>query len=130
MVLWGHCTKSVFSWQWWYFFFFFKVLSSYHLCSCDVFVQAIGPELTFYNTSKDVGDSQILSNQLLHAQLDAFCRSVLWGLFHALKLLFWSFEVLNDKSLWELVVLVSFCLKLSSACKCECWSHLPILLRY
>lgn len=56
--------------------FFFLVLSSYHLCTCDVFVQAIGPELTFYNTSKDVGDSQLLSNQLLHAQLDAFCRSV------------------------------------------------------
>ncbi|XP_065619172.1 uncharacterized protein LOC112023786 [Quercus suber] len=42
-------------------------------------LQAIGPELTFYNTSKDVGDSQILSNQLLHAQLDAFCRLVLKG---------------------------------------------------
>ncbi|POO03118.1 Vacuolar protein sorting-associated protein [Trema orientale] len=42
-------------------------------------LQAIGPELTFYNTSKDVGNSPILSNQLLHAQLDAFCRLVLKG---------------------------------------------------
>lgn len=40
----------------------------------DIF-QAIGPELTFYNSSKDVGESLNLSNKLLHAQLDAFCRS-------------------------------------------------------
>ncbi|KAK6935059.1 Pleckstrin homology domain [Dillenia turbinata] len=42
-------------------------------------VQAIGPELTFYNTSKDVGDSFVLSNKLLHAQLDAFCKLVMKG---------------------------------------------------
>ncbi|KAK2995313.1 hypothetical protein RJ640_023827 [Escallonia rubra] len=37
-------------------------------------LHAIGPELTFFNTSKDVGESLVLSNKLLHAQLDAFCR--------------------------------------------------------
>jgi len=37
-------------------------------------MQAIGPELTFYNTSKDVGELLNLSNKLLLAQLDAFCR--------------------------------------------------------
>ncbi|KAA8522113.1 hypothetical protein F0562_012573 [Nyssa sinensis] len=42
-------------------------------------LQAIGPELTFYNTAKDVGESLVLSNKLLHAQLDAFCRLVLKG---------------------------------------------------
>ncbi|CAH9120085.1 unnamed protein product [Cuscuta europaea] len=42
-------------------------------------MQAIAPELTFYNTSKDVGDSLALSNKLLHAQLDAFCRVFLKG---------------------------------------------------
>ncbi|XP_037495569.1 uncharacterized protein LOC105636609 isoform X2 [Jatropha curcas] len=41
--------------------------------------QAIGPELTFYNTSKNVGMSPVLSNKLLHAQLDAFARFVLKG---------------------------------------------------
>ncbi|OVA12725.1 Pleckstrin homology domain [Macleaya cordata] len=41
--------------------------------------QAIGPELTFYNTSKDVEESSKLSNKLLHAQLDAFCRLVMKG---------------------------------------------------
>lgn len=40
-------------------------------------LQAIGPELTFYNTSKDVGKSLLLSNKLLHTQLDVFCRLVL-----------------------------------------------------
>ncbi|XP_068635813.1 uncharacterized protein [Aristolochia californica] len=39
-------------------------------------LQAIGPELTFYNISKDVADS-MLSTKLLHAQLDVFCRLVL-----------------------------------------------------
>uniref|UniRef100_A0A2P2MGT2 Uncharacterized protein LOC105636609 n=3 Tax=Rhizophora mucronata TaxID=61149 RepID=A0A2P2MGT2_RHIMU len=38
-------------------------------------LQAIGPELTFYSTSKDAGVSPNLSNKLLHAQLDAFARS-------------------------------------------------------
>ncbi|KAF8380627.1 hypothetical protein HHK36_028116 [Tetracentron sinense] len=42
-------------------------------------LQAIGPELTFYNTSKDVVESLLLSNKVLHAQLDAFCRLVLKG---------------------------------------------------
>lgn len=36
--------------------------------------QAIGPELTFYNTSKDVVKTALLSNKLLHAQLDAYGR--------------------------------------------------------
>ncbi|PPD75818.1 hypothetical protein GOBAR_DD27246 [Gossypium barbadense] len=36
---------------------------------------AIGPELTFYNASKDVGESSVLSNKLLHAQLNAFGRA-------------------------------------------------------
>ncbi|XP_043697676.1 uncharacterized protein LOC122648528 isoform X2 [Telopea speciosissima] len=42
-------------------------------------LQAIGPELTFYNTSKDVGELSTLPNKLLHARLDAFCRLVLKG---------------------------------------------------
>ncbi|XP_075505709.1 uncharacterized protein LOC142542773 isoform X1 [Primulina tabacum] len=41
-------------------------------------LQAIGPELTFYNTSRNAG-SLSLSNKLLHAQLDAFSRVVLKG---------------------------------------------------
>ncbi|KAK9698879.1 hypothetical protein RND81_08G137700 [Saponaria officinalis] len=40
-------------------------------------LQVISPELTFYSTSKDAGESASLSNKLLHAQLDAFCRIVL-----------------------------------------------------
>lgn len=42
--------------------------------TCYTSLQAIGPELTFYTASKDVGDSPILRNKLLHAQLDAFGR--------------------------------------------------------
>ncbi|KAJ4951540.1 hypothetical protein NE237_028372 [Protea cynaroides] len=42
-------------------------------------LQAIGPELTFYNTSKNVGELLTLSNKLLHARLDVFCRLVLKG---------------------------------------------------
>ncbi|KAJ0048722.1 hypothetical protein Pint_15724 [Pistacia integerrima] len=42
-------------------------------------LQAIAPELTFYNTSKDVKESPALSNKLLHAQLDAFSRLVMRG---------------------------------------------------
>ncbi|XP_060207492.1 uncharacterized protein LOC132635217 [Lycium barbarum] len=42
-------------------------------------LKAIGPELTFYDTSKRVGESAALSNKLLHTQLDAFCRVVLKG---------------------------------------------------
>ncbi|KAI3453469.1 hypothetical protein Pfo_010132 [Paulownia fortunei] len=41
-------------------------------------LQAIGPELTFYNKSRNAGQL-ILSNKLLHAQMDAFCRLVLNG---------------------------------------------------
>ncbi|KAI6702353.1 hypothetical protein NL676_011489 [Syzygium grande] len=42
-------------------------------------LQAIGPELTFYSASKEVAESQslVLSNKLLHAQLDVFCRLVM-----------------------------------------------------
>ncbi|GAB2273666.1 hypothetical protein Dimus_008448 [Dionaea muscipula] len=39
-------------------------------------LQAVSPELTFYSTSKSMGN---LSNKLLHAQVDAFCRIVLKG---------------------------------------------------
>ncbi|KAH9610754.1 hypothetical protein KSS87_017342 [Heliosperma pusillum] len=42
-------------------------------------LQVISPELTFYSTSKDAGESISLSNKLLHAQLDAFCRIVMKG---------------------------------------------------
>ncbi|KAI3918587.1 hypothetical protein MKX01_041907, partial [Papaver californicum] len=42
-------------------------------------LQAVGPELTFYNTSKDVEESSKMCNKLLHAQLDAFCRVVMKG---------------------------------------------------
>uniref|UniRef100_A0A6N2K527 PH domain-containing protein n=1 Tax=Salix viminalis TaxID=40686 RepID=A0A6N2K527_SALVM len=42
-------------------------------------LQAISPELTFYNTSKDLGVPSNLSNKLLHAQLDAFARLVMKG---------------------------------------------------
>ncbi|KAJ7944655.1 pleckstrin-likey (PH) domain-containing protein [Quillaja saponaria] len=42
-------------------------------------LQAIGPELAFYNAPKDAGESSVLSNKLLHVQLDAFCRLVLKG---------------------------------------------------
>lgn len=41
--------------------------------------QAIGPELTFYNTSKDARELPMLSNTLLHAQLDIFSRLVMRG---------------------------------------------------
>ncbi|CAN8324888.1 unnamed protein product [Cochlearia groenlandica] len=39
--------------------------------------QAISPELTFYNTSKDVVKTPVLSNKLLHAQLDAYGRVII-----------------------------------------------------
>ncbi|KAK7307747.1 hypothetical protein VNO77_41077 [Canavalia gladiata] len=42
-------------------------------------LQAVGPELTFYNASKDIGGLLNLSNKLLLAQLDAFCRLILKG---------------------------------------------------
>lgn len=43
----------------------------YLLIKCHL--QAIGPELTFYNKSKNAGEVS-LSNKLLHAEMDAFCR--------------------------------------------------------
>ncbi|GJX33564.1 pleckstrin domain superfamily protein [Tanacetum coccineum] len=42
-------------------------------------LQVISPELTFYNSSKYVGESPIFSNKFLHARLDAFCRLVMKG---------------------------------------------------
>lgn len=42
-------------------------------------LQAIGPELTFHNTSKDVGESLALSTKVMHANLDVFCRLVMKG---------------------------------------------------
>lgn len=46
-----------------------------HFCMDVCYIsQAIGPELTFYNSSRDAGDSMVLSTKLLHAQLDVFCR--------------------------------------------------------
>eukprot|EP01018_Ginkgo_biloba_P007916 Gb_35998 [translate_table: standard] len=42
-------------------------------------LQAIGPEFTFYNTSKGNGVLSILSEKLLHAELDIFSRLVLKG---------------------------------------------------
>ncbi|PWA96948.1 pleckstrin (PH) domain superfamily protein [Artemisia annua] len=42
-------------------------------------LQIISPELTFYNSSKYVGESPLFSNKFLHARLDAFCRLVLKG---------------------------------------------------
>ncbi|MFS8029949.1 putative vacuolar protein sorting-associated protein [Helianthus anomalus] len=45
----------------------------------SVELQVISPELTFYNSSKYIGESPIFSNKFLHARLDAFCRLVLKG---------------------------------------------------
>lgn len=42
-------------------------------------LQAIGPDLTFYNTSEDVSESSALSTKVMHAHLDAFCRLVMKG---------------------------------------------------
>ena len=42
----------------------------------SIFETVVSPELTFYNTSKDVGELLNLSNKLLLAQLDAFCRII------------------------------------------------------
>lgn len=44
------------------------------MISGGVLLQVISPELTFYTSSSNLGDSLILSNKLLHSQLDAFCR--------------------------------------------------------
>ncbi|XWS49634.1 hypothetical protein CRYUN_Cryun12cG0020000 [Craigia yunnanensis] len=52
--------------------------------------QAIGPELTFYNASKDMGDSSVLSNKLLLGQLDAFGRDYFFKLFIDLFILKFS----------------------------------------
>ncbi|CAI9282063.1 unnamed protein product [Lactuca saligna] len=42
-------------------------------------LQVISPELTFYNSSKYVGESPLFTNRFLHARLDAFYRLVLKG---------------------------------------------------
>ncbi|XP_071692229.1 uncharacterized protein [Rutidosis leptorrhynchoides] len=42
-------------------------------------LQIISPELTFFNSSRYVGESPLFSNKFLHARLDAFCRLVLKG---------------------------------------------------
>ncbi|XP_073000916.1 uncharacterized protein [Typha latifolia] len=42
-------------------------------------LQAIGPELTFYSTSKFVGEPLELSTKVMHAHLDLLCRIVLKG---------------------------------------------------
>ncbi|KAJ0970742.1 hypothetical protein J5N97_018701 [Dioscorea zingiberensis] len=40
-------------------------------------LQAIGLELTFYSTSKDIKETLVLSNKVMHANLDIFSRIVL-----------------------------------------------------
>ncbi|KAF3782527.1 Vacuolar sorting-associated protein 13C [Nymphaea thermarum] len=40
-------------------------------------LQAIGPELTFYTTSKDVGEPSALPTKLLHVQFDLFSRVIM-----------------------------------------------------
>ena len=48
-----------------------------------VYLQAISPELTFYSSSKDIGNSASLSNKLLYAELDAFSRlDFSWSIRH------------------------------------------------
>jgi vacuolar protein sorting-associated protein 13A/C len=37
-------------------------------------LQAIGPELTFYSTSRNAGENVELSTKVIHARTDAFCR--------------------------------------------------------
>ncbi|ERN15489.1 uncharacterized protein LOC18443778 [Amborella trichopoda] len=56
-----------------------SVVTSSSITEFIVELQAIGPELTFYNSSKDVGESVLLPNKLLHAELDANCRLMLKG---------------------------------------------------
>uniref|UniRef100_J3N503 PH domain-containing protein n=1 Tax=Oryza brachyantha TaxID=4533 RepID=J3N503_ORYBR len=42
-------------------------------------VQAIGPELTFYSTSRSAGENLALSTKVIHARTDAFCRLIMKG---------------------------------------------------
>ncbi|XP_073352999.1 uncharacterized protein [Aegilops tauschii subsp. strangulata] len=42
-------------------------------------LQAIGPELTFYSTSRNAGENVALSTKVIHARTDAFCRLVMKG---------------------------------------------------
>ncbi|XP_062205491.1 uncharacterized protein LOC133907454 isoform X2 [Phragmites australis] len=42
-------------------------------------LQAIGPELTFYSTSRNAGENLALSTKVIHARTDAFCRLVMKG---------------------------------------------------
>uniref|UniRef100_A0A0E0MAV7 PH domain-containing protein n=1 Tax=Oryza punctata TaxID=4537 RepID=A0A0E0MAV7_ORYPU len=42
-------------------------------------VQAIGPELTFYSTSRSSGENLGLSTKVIHARTDAFCRLIMKG---------------------------------------------------
>uniref|UniRef100_A0A0D9XMK5 PH domain-containing protein n=1 Tax=Leersia perrieri TaxID=77586 RepID=A0A0D9XMK5_9ORYZ len=42
-------------------------------------VQAIGPELTFYSTSRSAGENSALSTKVIHARTDAFCRLIMKG---------------------------------------------------
>jgi len=42
-------------------------------------LQAIGPELTFYSTSRNAGENLALSTKVIHAHTDAFCRLIMKG---------------------------------------------------
>uniref|UniRef100_A0A0E0BDW2 PH domain-containing protein n=1 Tax=Oryza glumipatula TaxID=40148 RepID=A0A0E0BDW2_9ORYZ len=42
-------------------------------------IQAIGPELTFYSTSRSSGENLALSTKVIHARTDAFCRLIMKG---------------------------------------------------
>ncbi|XP_031502249.1 uncharacterized protein LOC116265643 [Nymphaea colorata] len=51
--------------------------SSSSLTKIVIELQAIGPELTFYTTSKDVGEPSALPTKLLHVQFDLFSRVIM-----------------------------------------------------
>ncbi|KAK3153327.1 hypothetical protein QOZ80_2BG0170820 [Eleusine coracana subsp. coracana] len=42
-------------------------------------LQAIGPELTFYSTSRNADENLALSTKVIHARTDAFCRLIMKG---------------------------------------------------
>uniref|UniRef100_A0A0Q3N5I8 PH domain-containing protein n=1 Tax=Setaria italica TaxID=4555 RepID=A0A0Q3N5I8_SETIT len=42
-------------------------------------LQAIGPELTFYSTSRNAGENLALSTKVIHARTDAHCRLIMKG---------------------------------------------------
>ncbi|WVZ57683.1 hypothetical protein U9M48_008037 [Paspalum notatum var. saurae] len=42
-------------------------------------LQAIGPELTFYSTSRNAGENLALSTKVIHARTDVFCRLIMKG---------------------------------------------------